>query len=224
MKVTRNVTPWSETLLAVALYRAHVIVCGTAPTRNRWKCAWGHLGLEQGRGRFTNNNNAGNITAGVDWKKTGDYFTLAVPPPDPASLDFRSLASAVDGCCGYWRLMLGRYARAQQRFDVGDIAGGCGVLSEMHYMLAALGPYARGVESCAGYADAKVLSGIPDYALVDEAPATCDATDCAGEMFSRLTDEQVLAVVQGINAESLKRQGEEEIDQARADRRRDEDG
>jgi hypothetical protein len=191
-KVDRIVTPWSETLLGTALRDSHVRVFGGPPTMNRWKCAWGHLGLEQGRGKRTNNNNAGNVTAGKAWKLSSDYFTLKVPPPDPAQLDFRSLPDAITGCDGYWRLMAGRYARALSKMDQGDPLGACVVMSEMKYFLADLGPYAKAVVSLSKYAETNVLPPL----FVDARPGLyCESPDCDGEMRSLVTEAEIAEIM-----------------------------
>ncbi len=94
-EVDPKITPLTPSELAKALIAAHVALFGKPPSPNRLAVAWAQCALETGRGALTQHFNFGNITPGPHW--TGDYFTLKVPPPDPATLRFRVNASALEG-------------------------------------------------------------------------------------------------------------------------------
>ncbi|MGK3981237.1 peptidoglycan-binding protein [Sorangium sp. So ce118] len=151
--VPKVATPLSEAELLNVLRAGHVAATGSEPSRARLACAWAHVALEHGRGRFVYCNNIGNITALGSWP--GKYYVIRVQErvkrdPDVwkwMDLKFRAHATPEDGAADYWRLMLGRYASAVARFDAADPAGAALELSRLGFYTARAEHYVKAMAS-----------------------------------------------------------------------------
>ncbi len=143
-------TPLSEGDLIDALRIGHSAAFGAPPSPERLGVAWAQIALETGRGKICRNNNLGNITKPKAW--IGEYYVLKVPPPDPPTLKFCAYDSPAAGATHYWTLLHDRFKSALSSFDSGDAAIAAAELGRLHYFLADVGQYSKGMSSL--YAEA----------------------------------------------------------------------
>jgi hypothetical protein len=147
-EVAAQRTPASPDDLRDLLIAGHISATGDPPSYNRLGVAWSQVMLEIGRGEAIWNHNVGNIKCPPRCQQSPANLYTAIPVTGSEYPIQRAYVGPVEGCAGYWRLIMGeRYAPALPLFDAGKPYEAMMRMGELGYFEAPPEAYARAVSA-----------------------------------------------------------------------------